>query len=128
MPRDRSRDARIAAIAQLIKERDLAALEGAAIVRDVTLSALARLESDVADARAALRQGTADLGQARACDRLAEFAMQRRAGLNVDLARATATWLAAREAAAHSTGRRDVLESLADASRAKSRMLRRKVD
>lgn len=126
MPPDSIRIDRLSELARLIKERDLAAMEGAAAARGAILSEIAALEREVTEAREAARRETADLSEARACARLAQFAAHRRAVLNVALAGAMANLLSARDAAARSTGRLDALEKLASADRNRLLALRRR--
>lgn len=108
----RDRLARLAQLAAMIREAELARLADASCSRDSAREALARHDAaapgDAEGARATLIAARHD-----------DWRANRRAQLNTTLARETAAWSGARDSAARAFGRGDVLARLASARREK---------
>ena len=108
---DRAKLARIKVVSQLVLDGRLNALERAARVRQHSLDHLAALARPVADS---------DLPLAVAGEvamRYQGWADQRRAEINLILARQTVEWAEARQAAALAFGRNQAVQSLIDRKR-----------
>lgn len=100
--------ARLRPLADMLLEARLTALQAAAAARAASLDRLADLE------RAAPATDLPDIAAAEVGMRYQRWADQRRAELNLTLARQTAAWIEARQAAAQAFGRSQALRGLAD--------------
>jgi len=119
--------AALARLAELERDRRLQVLRDVGAARSVTLAALAQLDAAQAEAQEAARSDGSPTMQ-HCAERFLDWIRIRKAALNPELARETAAWLEAREAAASAQGRRDVLNRLTaeqGAERLRQRIARR---
>ena len=106
--------ARLGTLTDLMLDARLADLRGAAAARDASLARLADL------ARPAAATDLPDMAAAEVEMRYQRWADQRRAEINLTLARQTAAWLDARQAATLAFGKSQVLDGLARVLRKKA--------
>jgi len=98
--------ARLRSLTDVMLDVRLAELHAAAAARDASLDRLADLD------RPAQATGLPDLAAAEVGMRYQRWADQRRAEINLTLARQTAVWIEARQAAALAFGKSQALEGL----------------
>lgn len=106
--------ARLQSLAQMILDAQLVELRQAAKARSETLTHLSDLKSP--EVQMDEQMGVAEVKATLAYQLWAD---QRRAELNVTLARQTAQWMDRRDAARYAFGKADVLETLAKQASAK---------
>lgn len=116
-----ARMAALAGLAAIRREATMAALQRAGAVRQAVEEDLARLDERRSEARATLVEDPS-AALARQAERFEAWAAAERGRLNIALARATADWMDARDAAARAHGQREVLDRLATQARAEDRV------
>lgn len=105
---NRARDlARLAELAGLLRDRKLDELRAARLQREATQARLAALVSGPAE-------GVSPLAAAQSALLYQRWVDGRRAEINLQLARDTAAWLAAQDAARAAFGRAQVMDRLTD--------------
>jgi hypothetical protein len=96
---------RLARLAGLIRDRDLAVLSAARATREATQARLAGLAAGPAE-------GVSPVAAAQSALLYQRWVDRRRAEINLQLARDTAAWLDAQAAARRAFGRAEVLDQL----------------